>query len=55
MQKFNLIFDNLWVVVAHAIQHMSSFLEYDWVRRVADFKELVLLLHKHAIVDEGPA
>ncbi len=54
MQKFNLIFDDLRVVVAHAIQHMSPFLEYEGVRRVAYLKELVLLLHKHAIVDEGP-
>lgn len=55
MQKFDLIFDDLGVVVAHAIQHMGSFLEYDWMCREANLKELVLLIDKHAIVDEDPA
>ena len=54
VQKFYLIFDNLWVVVAHSIDDMGSFFENHRVSRITELKELVLLFHKHAIVDKPP-
>jgi hypothetical protein len=54
VKEFNLVFNDLWVIVTDTIKDMGSLLENHRMGWVTDLKELVLLLHKHAIVDEGP-
>ena len=54
VKEFNLVFNDLWVIVTDTIENMGSLLENHRMGWVTDLKELVLLLHKHAIVDEGP-
>ncbi len=54
MKVFNLIFQNLGMIIAYAIEHLGPFLKDVGVCWVCDFEELMLLLHKDAIVDEEP-
>lgn len=55
MEVFDLVLEYLRVIVADVVDNLRSLLEDVGVRRVPDLKELVLLLHKHAIVEKGPS
>ena len=54
IEKFDLVFDDLRMIVADTVQNMSPPFKDEGMSWIADFKELVLLLNKHSIVDECP-
>lgn len=53
VKVFDLVFEDLRVIVTDRVQHLRAFVKDVRVGRVPNFEEFVLLLYEQAIVHKG--